>query len=213
MTTQNIKLYLIPGSSSLFPHILLRYCGIPFQPQVVRIAELHKLESINAKQQVPVLVLDGNTITENPAIAHAISNLAPAAHLFGRTPLQFVRVCEWLNWISGPLHAQAWASYIRPWRFTTNVSDEARAAVKAAAEQKVLDRFKDLNLRLHAVGPWAMGDHFTAVDAYIYPFYCLARDKMGLDMQQYSKWSKCYDRILETKALKEVLDDERSWPL
>ena len=38
---------------------------------------------INPKQRVPVLALDGDIITELPAVATAIANMAPERHLMG----------------------------------------------------------------------------------------------------------------------------------
>lgn len=211
MASPSVALHLIPGSSSLFPHILLRYCNIPFTPHFFRASDLQNLKATNDKQQVPVLLVDGNNITENPAIAHAINQLAPEKHLFGRTPLEFVRVCEWLNFISGPLHAQAWGPYIRPRRFTTDASAEAQAAVKAAAERNLLDRFAMLESRLHPDGPWALGEHFTAVDAYSFPFFRLAAQRMGLDMAgTYPRWNRLVQGLMAMEAVSDTLACEEA---
>lgn len=209
MASPSTILYLIPGSSSLFPHILLRYCDVPFTPRIIHLSNPAEFDGINDKKQVPVLVVHDNTITENPAIAHAINQLAPEKHILGRTPMEFVKVCEWMNWISGSFHAQAWGPYIRPWRFTTDASAEAQSAVKAAAEQKVLDCYAMLESKLHTNGPWALGEEFTAVDAYIFPFFRLARDRMGLNMKTYPRWSRGYEKLTELEAVKKALEYEQ----
>lgn len=207
-----MTLYLIPGSSSLFPHLLLRHCNIPFTPRILHHpSQLQTdLVGISDKQQVPVLVIDDNVITENPAIAHAINQLAPDKHLFGRNSTEFLRVCEWLNFISGPLHAQAWGPFIRPWRFTTDTSADAQAAVKAAAKHNLLERFTMLEARLHPQGPWALGEHLTAVDVYTFPFFRLPNARgMGLDMAgAYPKWNRIVEALMATDFVKDTLSFE-----
>ena len=208
MATPSVKLYVMPGSSAVFPHILLQYCGIPFTAQVPRPEEL---STVSDKQQVPVLVLDEKSvITENPAIAHAINQLAPDKKVFGSTPIEFVRVCEWLAWIAGPLHAQAWAPFVRPFRFTTDDAVQAHAAVKESARRKCLDRYATLESRLHPVGPWALGEHFTAVDAYLFPFYRFAKSSMELDLKTtYPRWTRIVEGLLELEPVRETLKYEQ----
>ncbi|KAK5123121.1 hypothetical protein LTR85_003319 [Meristemomyces frigidus] len=209
MASPSITFYLLPNSSSLFPHILLRHCNIPFTPKVLHHPSKLQtdLDGVSSKQQVPVLVIDGNAITENPAIAHAINQLSPHHHLFGLSPTEFIKVCEWLNFISGPLHAQAWGPYIRPWRFTTDTSAEAQAAVKEAAKRSLLDRFATLEANLHPEGPWALGKHFTAVDVYTFPFFRLpTARRMEVDMAgEYPRWSRIVQALMGMDAVKKTL--------
>jgi len=210
MATPSVKLYLMPGASSVFPHILLRYCGVPFTAEVVRLDTISMLSTINENKQVPVLVLDEDTvITENPAIAHAIDQLAPDKKLFGRTPIEYIRVCEWLAWIAGPLHAQAWGPYVRPFRFTIDKATEAHAAIQESARRKCLERFATLESRLYADGPWSLGEHFTAVDAYVFPFFQFARMRMELDMTAYPRWARIVNNLMELEPVKEVLRFEQ----
>ena len=103
-------LYLLPGASSLFPHILLRYCDVDFKPVITRPDDA-KFTKINPKQLVPAFVLDGQVITENPAIAHAVNQLAPDRKILGQTNMEFLKVCEMMTWICAAIHAQAWG----PW--------------------------------------------------------------------------------------------------
>ena len=213
MSDRTLTLYLAPGSSSLFPHILLYYCDIPFTPHIVRFSDPSDLIKVNDKQQVPTLVVDGQTITENPAIAHFINQIAPERLLFGHGILEFTKVCEWLNWISASLHAQAWSPYKRPGRFTRDTSAEAQAAIKESAEDQVLKRFKMLEAKLDVSGPWALGEHLTAVDVYIVPFFRFGRDALGVDMAaSYPKWSKIVGKVLGMDVAKRALNDEQGVP-
>ncbi|HWK66777.1 MAG TPA: hypothetical protein VNS34_17770 [Rhizobiaceae bacterium] len=105
-----IKLWFSPGACSLAPHILLREIEAPFEAVKTSIPDgahlTEEFTQLNPKNRVPVLLLDGEVITELPAIATAISNLAPKRSLMGRTDLDMVRVYEWMNWLSGTVHGQ-----------------------------------------------------------------------------------------------------------
>ncbi len=100
----SVKLWYSPGACSLAPHMLLNEIGQDFEAIRVPIREgAHLTEAftrLNPKKRLPVLALDDEVITELPAIALAISQLAPRLHLMGRTPLGQARVLEWLNWLS-----------------------------------------------------------------------------------------------------------------
>lgn len=97
--------------------------------------------------------------------------------------------------------------YIRPWRFTTEKSGEA--AVKAACEQRVVERFGVLESMLNDTGPWALGDHFTAVDAFLFHWYRSARSRMGVEVvAKYPRWARVYSQASEMEAVKKALEVE-----
>src|ERR1700761_9292381 len=98
MAPPEVTLYTVPGSCAIVPHILLHRTGMPFKlAPILRKDLTGEFAKINPKMQVPALNVDGALITENPAIAHRINQLAPDAHVMGDDPMQFIRVCEWLN--------------------------------------------------------------------------------------------------------------------
>ena len=97
--------------------------------------------------------------------------------------------------------------YVRPWRFTTDKSGEA--AVKAASEQKIIERFDTLETMLNAAGPWALGDHFTAVDAFLFHWYRAAKSRMGSEfVDKHPKWTRIYSQSSEMGAVKKALEIE-----
>ncbi|KAF7852603.1 hypothetical protein EAF04_010934 [Stromatinia cepivora] len=63
--------------------------------------------------RVLVLSLGDEIIMEIPTIATAISSLAPESHLLGPTKMETIRVYEWMNWLSGTLHAHAFVGLLR----------------------------------------------------------------------------------------------------
>lgn len=207
MASSRVTLFMHPGTCALIPHILLAYAGVPFNTQPVHSTSMDAdFAKMNPKMQVPVLVFDGNVLTEVPAIIHAIQHLAPGKKIMGNDTIQFLRICEWMNWLSGPLHAQVWGPYARPWRWTNDPS--AEAGIKEKCKGRVIERFDMVEDRLPD-GGWAVGDSFTAVDAYLFPFFRWGKGRLGLEMEsKYPKWAKLVTQVWQVEAVKMVVEKE-----
>jgi glutathione S-transferase len=176
-----IKLWFSPGACSLAPHILLHEVGVPFEPIETPLAEgAHLTEEfirLNPKKRVPVLSLDGEVITELPAIATAIADLAPERHLMGGSPLTRARVYEWMNWLSGTVHGQGFGALWRPQRFSDD--PEIFEAIKAKGRKTISESFDMIERRL--AGPGSTNGAFTAVDPFLLVFYRWG-NVIGIDM-------------------------------
>jgi glutathione S-transferase len=69
-TAQDITLYMLPGTCAVVPHILLNRAGLQFKYEGVTKDKLYSdFKSTNPKQQLPVLVIDDQTITEVRTLA------------------------------------------------------------------------------------------------------------------------------------------------
>lgn len=182
-----IKLWYSPGACSLAPHVMLHEIAAPFEAVETPVSTGANLTEafsrINPKQRVPVLALDGEVITELPAIATAISGLSPDRHLMGRTPLDQARVYEWMNWLSGTLHGQGFGCLWRPARFSND--EQAFDGIRTKGRQTISDCFALIEAKLRA--PFAIGNAFTAVDPFLLVFYRWGA-AIGLAM------STCYPR-------------------
>lgn len=207
MAAKQVQLYMSPGTCAIVPQILLHHAGISYQPIGIPMKGLgSNFSATNPKGQVPVLVLDDELITENPAIAHAINHLAPNANILGRSPMEFVKVCEWMNFLSANLHAQTWGPYARPFRFTDEPS--AEAGVKRKSLEKLRERFGLVESKIPEQG-WVVGDGFTAVDAYLLPFSQWAEKRTDIDMvKEYPKWANLVRRVMDVDAVKSALAEE-----
>lgn len=167
-----IRFWYSPGACSLAPHILLNEIGAAFEAIRVPIREgAHLTESfirLNPKKRLPVLALDNEVITELPAIATAISHLAPERRLMGGTALEAARVYEWMNWLSGTVHAQGFGAIWRPQRF----SDDAALypAITARGNQTVAECYGMIEGKLKG-SSFAVGNAFTGVDAFLVVLY------------------------------------------
>jgi len=210
MIMPDIKFWYGPGSCSLVPHVLLHESGLPFTAIKISISRLETrgeaFSRINPKQRVPVIAIDESVITEVPAIASAISHLAPELGLMGKTSIEQVRVMEWMCWLSGELHGQGFGGLFRPERFV----DDANLfeAVQAKARTRIIDCFKTIESRLS--GPFAVGNGLTAVDPYLLVFYRWGSGN-GFDMsEQYPEFTAYIQGIVMYPAIASAMQEDGS---
>src|SRR5574343_1952931 len=106
-----MKLYYSPGACSLSPHIVLRESGLPFEA-VLAPTKTKKLPAgsdftaVNPLGYVPFLVLDdGRTLHEGPAIVQYLADLTPASGLApANGSWERYKLQEWLTFIGPELH-------------------------------------------------------------------------------------------------------------
>ncbi|PGH15241.1 hypothetical protein AJ80_05594 [Polytolypa hystricis UAMH7299] len=201
-----LKLWISNGACSLAPHIVLHETGLDFETVVISVMGGFPKEylHINPKGKVPILELDGNIITEIPAIMTAISQLCPEKNLLGTTPLEIVRTYEWFNWISGVLHGQGYGKVFRPARFTDD--EQQFDAVRADGKKTVQECYSDIDKKL--TGLYAVGENFTAVDAYLLVFY-LWGGRTGFDMKaEYPNYTRLVHKLRERESIRKAVDAE-----
>jgi glutathione S-transferase len=160
-----MKLYYVPGSSSLSSHIVLLESGLPFEK--VRVDESTKImeegsdyKTINPLGYVPSLQLDdGTVVTEAPAILQFIADEVPAKKLappnatIGRTKLQ-----SWLNFLSSELHKGGFSPL-----FYAAMPDQAKTIFR----NRLAVRFAYLDIHL-AKHEYLMGENFSVADAHLF---------------------------------------------
>lgn len=203
----HVKLLYSPGSCSFAPHIVLFEAGVDFEPIVVYPHNVtEKLLHLNPKARVPVLVLDGkDVITEVPAILTAISYMAPEKKLLGLTPLETVRVYEWLNWLSGTLHGQGFAGNWRASRFIENPTEEDVQKLKTQGYKTVKDCYKMIEEKLDASDSvFAVGKSMTVADAFLAVFYRWGY-KLDIEMKTYENYTKLWNALNERPAFVKAL--------
>jgi glutathione S-transferase len=203
-----IKYFYAPGACSMAGHILLLESGLPFEavcPADVRTSPLPEdFRRINPKMRVPVICVDGETITEVPAILTIIASFVPEQQYLGRTTLETVRAYEWMNWLSGTLHAVAFKAIFRPLQFSTEPA--AAEAIAARGREAVKEGLDHIESRL--VGLYAVGQAFSAVDPYLFVFYRWANG-VGFDMKtQYPKYTALVQNLVGRESVQTALKVE-----
>lgn len=204
-----IKYYYAPGSCSLAPHILLRDIGVDFEAVHINDLRFHSMPEdfrfINPKMRVPVIIIDGNTITELPAISVMIASLAPERNLLGRTMLETVRVHEWMNSLAGTVHSLAFKLVFRPLNYTNDSA--GGPAIEARAREYTVELFGLLEGKLD--GLYAVGGSFTIVDPYLFVFYRWGND-IGLHMKEkYPKFAALVTNLVLRPSVQHTLEVEK----
>ncbi|MFN6952511.1 MAG: glutathione transferase GstA [Albidovulum sp.] len=159
-----MKLYYSPGACSMASHIVLNEIGRPFTIERVdttskRTETGKDFLAINPKGKVPALAIDGEILTEGPAILQFVVDAAGAETLAPKSgTLARARVNEILTYINSELHP-AFGPLFNP------AADEA---TKAAARRTVASRLGWLEARLADGRTYLTGANFTIADAYAF---------------------------------------------
>jgi glutathione S-transferase len=127
----SLKLYFAPGACSFVPHSLLETAGASYEPVLVK---LHKQENlgpefraINPRGQVPVLVADGEVITQILAIVNWLDARFPECEFLPRDAQARTRALETLAWMNNTVHP-TFTHVFMPYKFTDD--ETAQAALK-----------------------------------------------------------------------------------
>jgi len=199
-----MKLYYSPGACSLSPHIVLREAGLAFEP-VLASTKTHKLQDgtdyygINPLGYVPMLELDdGTRLREGPAIVQYVAdqvpqkNLAPANGTLPRYRLQ-----EWLTFIGTEIHKT----------FSPLFNPATPEDAKGMFRDKLVSRFEYVDRQLEGK-EYAMGDHFTVADAYLYVVTRWTKP-MNIDIARFKNLAAHHARVEARPAVQEALKAEK----
>jgi glutathione S-transferase len=198
-----MKLYYSPGACSLSPHIALAEAGLAYTTEKVDL-KTKKTETgadffaINPTGYVPALVLDnGETLTEGPAIVQYIADLAPAKKLAPPAgSFERVRLQEVLNFISTELH-KSFSPLFNPtapeeWKTFTRGLIGRRLDV---VEQKLAGR------------DYLMGD-FSVADGYLFTVLGWGR-LVAVDVKENRPLVAAYlGRVMARPGVQQAMKEE-----
>lgn len=199
----SLVLYYAPFTCALAPYITLTEAGAPFE---VRPINMRKGENrtpdylkLSPKHQVPVLVIDGEPLTENPAIQIWIARHYPAAKLLPADPMQELKAIALLSWCASGIHP-----YLARINAPARVCDVAGAepAVVRAAQDQIFEKFAIAD-DLLAGRPFFF-DHFTAPDAHF--FWCFRRaGQFKLDLAPFKNCTAHFERMKQRPSVQKLL--------
>jgi glutathione S-transferase len=211
MTLHEVRLFHSPGSCSTAAHILLKESGLPFSTEVINVMQGFPAEflHLNPKGRIPFLHMDGETITEMPAIMTAIAQLVPDKKFLGSTNLDIVRSYEWFNFLAGDLHAQGFFTFFRPHYF---IDDEtAYEEIRKKGRGKIERCYTIIEEKLKGVH--AVGNAFSAVDAYLLPFYRWGTANGFAMKERYTKYTSLVENLAAMESVKAVCEAEGIDPM
>jgi glutathione S-transferase len=213
----SLQLYFSPGACSFVPHAMLEFAGAAYEPKMVK---LHKGEqygdeykALNPRSQVPLLVLDGQAISQIIAITTWIAESFPAAQFLPAQPLAKAKFLQTLAWMNNTVHP-TFTHIFMPHKFAAD--EAAQAAMKthntALFAQQLAEIDALAKTAKDAGGSFlaaAFGhNHFTALDAY-----CLTLNRWGsiagIDPTQFTYVWAHIQQLATLPALASVIERER----
>ena len=200
-------LFYKQGACSLAPHIVLEWIGAPYE--AVRVtAGAPEILAVNPTGAVPVLrEEDGWLLTQAGAILDYLAHKHPEAGLAGGDSLRAkAEAHKWSAFLTSDVHAAFWPVFM-PDRYTTDPSDEAKAAVIAAGIEMVKKKFAILNDHL-AGRDWFLDGGRSVIDAYAFPMIRWARAKVPGGLKDYPNVQALHDRLAADDSVQKILARE-----
>ena len=163
----SLKLFYAPGACSFVPHAMLELTGAPFEPMMVK---LHKGEqrsaeylALNPRGQVPVLVDDGEVVTQIVAILLHLDAKFPQAGILPASGLARTRALSTLVWMNNTVHP-TFTHVFMPQKFTDD--EAAQKAIRAFAVNAYRGLLGEIEAMAVKATPWLAGEQPSALDAY-----------------------------------------------
>ncbi|MBB1580971.1 glutathione transferase GstA [Serratia sp. OS31] len=198
-----MKLYFAPDTCSLSPHIVLRELDLPFElirvnNRTKRSADGGDFYRINPKGYVAALMLDdGQVITEGTAIVQYLADLRPEAGLAPpNATFERVRLQEWLNFITGEIHAGSSPL------FNSTLPEE----VKMLFRDKLRRRLDFVAQTLDEQS-FLLGEAFSVADAYLFTVLRWM-DQFSIDLKYWPAITRYMSLISQRRSVQAALAAE-----
>jgi len=203
-----LTLYYSPGACSLAAHIALEEAGLAFQSKPISLRKgqqrTPEFLAVNPFGKVPALVVDGTTLTENPAILSYIADISPAAGLLpAESPLARGQALSLLAWLSSAVHVSFGglfgAAYL--------IEDEAERERYVAKTRATIEKhFSVIDGKL-AGRDWLLG-RYSVADGYAHVFARWAKGFFGFDMARWPNYAAHMERVAARPAVQRALARE-----
>lgn len=204
----NLVLYYAPNTCALAPYITLTEAKATFE---VRPLNFRKGENktpdylrINPKHKVPLLIIDGEPLTESTAIQLWIARNFPEAKLMPTDPWQEIKAVSLMSWCSSGIHP-----FLQRINSPPKVCDfpGSEASIVKVSRETLFENFKIADDLL--AGREFFFDHFTAPDAHF--FWCLRRGmQLGVELDGYPNCQAFFERIKSRPSAQKLLAFEAS---
>ena len=179
-----LELYYAPKTCALVPYVALTEAGAAFTVHDMnsRSGQLKTPEylKLNPKHKVPVLVIDGEPLTENPAIQIWIHRNFPKAKLLPADPKREIQAISLMCWFASGIHPRM-THNARPENYC-DLPDSAES-VKRVGNKLLFEEYRIAEKML--AGREFFFDHFTAPDSHF--FWCQRRARQfELDLSAFT---------------------------
>jgi glutathione S-transferase len=197
-----LTLYYAPMTCALIPYVTLTEAGADFNVHNIntRSGENRSPEflALNPKHKVPVLVIDGEPLTENVAIQIWIARQFPHARLMPVQHMAEIKAISLMAWCASGIHPHLTPN-VRPALYCDLPGSEE--SVKRVANKLLFEDFRIADALL-ADREWFF-DHFTAADAYF--FWCFRRAiSFKLDVSSFTHCAAHFERVKRRPSVQKV---------
>lgn len=202
-----LQLCYAPQTCATVPFITLTEAGADFEVLNLnsRSGDLKKPEflKLNPKHKVPVLIIDGEPLTENLAIQVWIARNFPKTKLLPADPMQEIKAISLMSFCGSGIHP-----HLTPNARPENYCDLPGSAenVKKVGNKLLFEDFAVID-NLLAGREWFF-DHFTACDAYF--FWCFRRGiSFKLDLSQFKNCHAHLERMHQRASVQKLIAHEK----
>ena len=205
-----LQLYYAPVACSMVPYINLTEAGADFEVIPVNMGKAQQMSpeylKLNPKHKVPVLLIDGEPLTENVAINLWIARNFPKAKLLPTDPLQEIKAVSLMAWCASGIHPALTPNNNQKRYCEFPGSEES---VKQCA-QKLLDENFSVADKLLA-GRQYFFEHYTAPDAYFFWTFIRATrfDLKYLDLNKFTHCMAHMERMKQRPSVQKMLALEK----
>lgn len=202
-----LKLYYAPMTCALVPYVALTEAGAPFEVENLNTrTNAHRTPeflAVNPKHKVPVLMIDGEPLTENLAIQIWIARQFPHARLLPEDPKAQIKAISLMSWITSTIHPHL-THHPRPENHCDVPGSEE--GVRRVGRRLLLEDFQIADDML-AGRAWFF-DHFTTIDTYFYWAFRRALS-FKLDLSQFAHCTAHLRRVEQRPSVQKVLAHEK----
>ena len=200
----NLELFYSPNACS---YLALKEAGAQFDIRPINLAKKEQMSEeylkINPKHRVPVLVIDGEPLTENVSILLWIDHNFPHADLLPKQSMHRAHAVSFLAWCASSIHPALTPNAL-PQRFC-NLPNTAEN-VKECAQKLLMEYFSIAENMLNEKA-WFF-DSFSCADIYF--FWCFRRAlQFDIDLSHFKNCQVHFQNVLMRTCTQELIGFER----
>jgi glutathione S-transferase len=198
-----ITLYHAPGACSIAAYVSLLEAGADFDVVLISLAKKEQnsegYKSLNPKEKVPYLVVDGKGLSENTAIQTWIASAYPKANLLPHDSFEQARAISHMNWFSSGMHPHI-TRHFRTTKFCA--IESAHEDIKAKAKAMLFEQMALVEQELD--GRTWFFEHNTACDAYFFWVYDRAL-REDFDLSEFTNCTRHYEEMKKRSNVQKAL--------
>lgn len=206
--------YYFPRACSLAVHIGLEEGGFAYERRLVDLRTQQNQDtaylSLNPTGAIPALAVDGQVLTETQAILTYIGDNAPAGRLLPECgQIDRYRAHQWMNFLSSSVHTYI-RSIFRPSAYAGHDA-AVELAVKQQGVRNLAKAVAVVEQRLgdRPQGPFALGEHFSVVDGYLFLMYLWTADDRIPSVPERPQWKRLATQVWQRPAARAVVAVEQ----